>query len=226
MPLLTGWFPSQSGGDEIRESQTDAFSNPIPWQLTWVQWFELQNVLAESELPAYRKPSSDSYDEVDSEIRIVWRTDDGDEAQTLSGSHAEALEALVLGIAEEAYAASKLETEQREVRETAELVGIHWEQNASSARDCFSFLLDERTLLSGPEKQVYFSYRYQDSDGNTVFRKNTAIEPEKAQEWFGSIAKELRMLDLPAYRPGTHMHGTTDSCITATWADGDTPFIN
>ena len=53
MPLLTGWFPSQSGGDEIRESQTDAFSNPIPWQLTCVQWFELQNVLAESELPEY-----------------------------------------------------------------------------------------------------------------------------------------------------------------------------
>ena len=111
MPLLTGWFPSQSGGDEIRESQTDAFSDPIPWQLTWVQWFELQNVLTESDLPAYRRPSSDSYDEVDSEIRIVWRTDDGDEVQTLSGSHAEALEALVLGIAEEAYAASKLETE-------------------------------------------------------------------------------------------------------------------
>ena len=111
MPLLTGWFPSQSGGDEVRESRMDAFSNPVPWQLTWVQWFALQNTLAESDLPAYRKPSSDSYDEVDSEIRIVWRTDDGDEAQTLSGSHAEALEALVLGIAEEAYAASKLETE-------------------------------------------------------------------------------------------------------------------
>ena len=136
MPLLTGRFPSQSGGDEIRESGADVFSNPIPWQLTWVQWFALQNMLAESDLPAYRKPSSDSYDEVDSEIRIVWRTDDGDEAQTLSGSHAEALEALVLSIAEEAYAASKLETEQREVRETAELLGIYWEQNASSARDC------------------------------------------------------------------------------------------
>ena len=111
MPLLTGRFPSQSGGDEIRESQTDAFSDPIPWQLTWVQWFELQNALAESDLPAYRKPSSDSYDEVDSEIRIVWRTDDGDETQTLSGSHAEALETLVLSIAEEAYATSNLETE-------------------------------------------------------------------------------------------------------------------
>ena len=106
MPLLTGRFPSQSGGDEIRESQTDAFSDPIPWQLTWVQWFELQNALAESDLPAYRKPSSDSYDEVDSEIRVVWRTDDGDETQTLSGSHAEALEALVLEIAEAAYTAS------------------------------------------------------------------------------------------------------------------------
>ena len=104
MPLLTGWFPSQSGGDEIRESQTDAFSNPIPWQLTWVQWFELQNVLAESDLPEYRKPSSDTADETDSEIRVVWRTDDGDEAQTLSGSHAEALEALVLSIAEETEA--------------------------------------------------------------------------------------------------------------------------
>ena len=111
MPLLIGWFPSQSGGDEIRESQTDAFSNPIPWQLTWVQWFELQNVLAESELPEYRKPSDESYDETDSKIWIVWRTDDGEKTQTLSGSQAEALEAVVLGIAEEAYAASKLETE-------------------------------------------------------------------------------------------------------------------
>ena len=111
MPLLTGWFPSQSGGDEVRKSRTDAFSNPVPWQLTWVQWFELQNMLAESELPEYRKPSDKSYDETDSKIRIVWRTDDGEKTQTLSGSQAEALEALVLGIAEEAYAASKLETE-------------------------------------------------------------------------------------------------------------------
>ena len=50
MPLLTGRFPDQSG-DEMRESETDAFSNPIPWQLTWVQWFELQNMLAESICP-------------------------------------------------------------------------------------------------------------------------------------------------------------------------------
>ena len=196
MPLLTGRFLSRENG-ETRESGTDAFSNPVPWQLTWVQWFALQNVLAESELPAYRKPSSDSYDEVDSEIRIVWRTDDGDEAQTLSGSHAEALEALVLGIAEEAYAASKLETEQREVRETAELVGIYWEQTASSARDCFSFLLDERTLPSRAEKQMLFSYRYQDGDGKPIFRQDIAVEPEKAQACFSSIRQELRALDLP-----------------------------
>ena len=187
MPLLTGWFPSQSGGDEVRESRTDAFSNPIPWQLTWVQWFELQNMLAETDLPEYRKPSSDAVDETDSEIRVVWRTDDGDETQTLSGSHAEALEALVLGIAEEAYAASKLETEQREVRETAELIGIYWEQNASSARDCFSFLLAERTMPSRSEKQMLFSYRYQDGGGKTVSRKDTAVEPEKAQAYFSSI---------------------------------------
>ena len=144
MPLLTGWFPSQSGGDEIRESRTDAFSDPVPWQLTWVQWFDLQNMLAESELPEYRKPSSDSYDEVDSEIRAVWRTNDGDETQKLSGSHSEALEALVLGIAEEAYTGSKIESKQHAVRETAELIGIYWEQNAPSARDCFGCLLTDR----------------------------------------------------------------------------------
>ena len=110
MPLLIGRFPDRSG-DEMRESETDAFSNPIPWQLTWVQWFELQNMLAESDLPEYRKPSSDTADETDSKIRVVWRTDDGSKTQKLSGSHAEALETLVLSIAEEAYATSNLETE-------------------------------------------------------------------------------------------------------------------
>ena len=225
MPLLTGWFPSQSGGDEIRESQTDAFSNPIPWQLTWVQWFELQNMLAETDLPEYRKPSSDAVDETDSEIRVVWRTDDGDETQTLSGSHAEALEALVLGIAEEAYAASKLETEQREVRETAELIGIYWEQNASSARDCFSFLLAERTMPSRSEKQMLFSYRYQDGDGKTVSRKDTAVEPEKVRAYFGSIGQELRVLELPVYL-GVCPDGVADSYIAATWQDGGEVFTN
>ena len=226
MPLLTGWFPSQSGGDEIRESQTDAFSNPVPWQLTWVQWFALQNVLAESELPAYRKPSSDSYDEVDSEIRVVWRTDDGDEPQTLSGSHAEALQALVLGIAEEAYAASKPETEQREVRKTADLVGIYWEQSASSARDCFSFLLDERTMPSQSEKQMLFSYRYQDGGGKVIFRKNAAVEPEKAQSYFSSIGQELRALELPVYHPSASPDSVADSCIAATWQDSGEVFTN
>ena len=225
MPLLTGWFPSQSGGDEIRESRTDAFSNPIPWQLTWVQWFDLQNMLAETDLPEYRKPSSDAVDETDSEIRVVWRTDDGDETQTLSGSHAEALEALVLGIAEEAYAASKLETEQRAVRETAELIGIYWNQSAPSARDCFSFLLAERTMPSRSEKQMLFSYRYQDGGGKTVSRKGTAVEPEKARAYFSSIGQELRVLGLPVY-PGVCPDGVADSYIAATWQDGGEVFTN
>ena len=225
MPLLTGWVPSQSGDDEVRESRTDAFSNPIPWQLTWVQWFELQNMLAETDLPEYRKPSSDAVDETDSEIRVVWRTDDGDETQTLSGSHAEALEALVLGIAEEAYAASKLETEQRAVRETAELIGIYWNQSAPSARDCFSFLLTERTMPSRSEKQMLFSYRYQDGGGKTVSRKGTAVEPEKAQAYFSSIGQELRVLELPVY-PGVCPDGVADSYIAATWQDGGEVFTN
>ena len=225
MPLLTGWFPSQSGGDEVRESRTDAFSNPIPWQLTWVQWFELQNMLAETDLPEYRKPSSDAVDETDSEIRVVWRTDDGEKIQKCSGSHAEALEALVLGIAEEAYAASKLETEQREVRETAELIGIYWDQSAPSARDCFSFLLTERTMPSRSEKQMLFSYRYQDGDGKPIFRQNIAVEPEKAQAYFSSIGQELRVLGLPVY-PGVCPDGVADSYIAATWQDGGKVFTN
>ena len=224
MPLLTGWFPSQSGGDEVRKSRTDAFSNPVPWQLTWVQWFELQNVLAESDLPAYKKPSPDIYDEIDSEIRIVWRTADGDETQKLSGSHAETLEALVLDIAEEAYAASTLETEQRGVRETAELIGICWEQNAPSARDRFSFLLGERTLLFRPGKQIHFSYRYQNGDGEAIFRKNAAVELEKAQAYFSSIGQELRALEFPIFRPSTGSDGAENSCISATWRDGGEVF--
>lgn len=110
MPLLTGRFLSRENG-EARESGTDAFSNPVPWQLTWVQWFDLQNMLAESNLPEYRKPSPAVQDETDSEILVIWRTDDGSETQKLSGGHAEALETLVLRIAEEAYATSNLETE-------------------------------------------------------------------------------------------------------------------
>ena len=59
----------------------------------------------------WRKPSPNVQDETDSEIRVIWRTDDGNEIQKLSGNHAEALETLVLRIAEEAYATSNLETE-------------------------------------------------------------------------------------------------------------------
>ena len=133
---------------------------------------------------------------------------------------------MVLGIAEEAYAASKLETEQREVRETAELVGIYWEQTASSARDCFSFLLDERTLPSRAEKQMLFSYRYQDGGGKPIFRQNIAVEPEKAQACFSSIGQELRALELPVYHPSAGPDGAENSCICATWQDGSEVFTN
>ena len=225
MPLLTGRFLSRENG-EARESGTDAFSNPVPWQLTWVQWFDLQNMLAESNLPEYRKPSPDVQDETDSEILVIWRTDDGSETQKLGGGHAEALETLVLDIAEEAYATSELEQKQYAVRETAALIGIYREQNASSARDCFSFLLDERTLPSRAEKQMLFSYRYQDGDGKPIFRQDIAVEPEKAQACFSSIRQELRALDLPVYHPSAGPDGAENSCICATWQDGSEVFTN
>ena len=224
-PVLTGWFPNPEDG-ETRKSGTDAFSNSIPWQLTWVQWFELQNMLAESELPEYRKQSPNVLDETDSEICVVWRTEDGEISEKYNGRNAYDLETFVFRIAEEAYAASKLETEQREVRKTAELVGIYWEQNASSARDCFSFLLDERTLPSRAEKQILFSYRYQDGGGKTIFRKNAAVEPEKAQAYFSSIGQKLRALELPVYHPSASPDGAENSCISATWQDGGEVFTN
>ena len=225
MPLLTGRFPSQSGGDEIRESRMDAFSNPVPWQLTWVQWFELQNVLAESDLPAYRKPDSDSYDETDSEIRIVWRADDGEFTETRSGKNAEELEALALRIAEEAYAAAQVETELQAVSETAKLTKFSWEQNAATENDCFSFRLGEATLQGRPERQMYYSYRYRAEDGKPISRTNTAVAPEKAQAYFSSIGQELRALELPVY-PGVCPDGVVDSCIAATWQDSGEVFTN
>ena len=73
---------------------------------------------------------------------------------------------------------------------------------------------------------MYFSYRYQSNNGETVFRKNAVIAPEKAQTYLSSIEKELRALELPIYLPGVQQQDTMDSCITATWADGNTLFVN
>ena len=107
------------------------------------------------------------------------------------------------------------------------LVGIYWEQNAASERDCFSFLIDERTLLSRPEKQMYFSYRYQGGDGRPIFRKNAAVEPEKARACLSSIAKELRVLrssGLSSWRTSCKTRRTAASPPHG--LDGDTSFIN
>ena len=132
----------------------------------------------------------------------------------------------MLDIAEKAYATSELDPKQYAVRETAALIGIYREQNASSARDCFSFLLDERTLPSRAEKQILFSYRYQDGGGKTIFRKNAAVEPEKAQAYFSSIGQKLRALELPVYHPSASPDGAENSCISATWQDGGEVFTN
>ena len=108
LPVLTGRFLSPDGG-ETRENGVDASSEPIPWELTWVQWFALQNALAEAALPAYEAPSPDAAEAADSEICIVWRTEDGTRSENYSGGNAAALEALALRIAEEAYCASQPE---------------------------------------------------------------------------------------------------------------------
>ena len=76
-------------------------------------------------------------------------------------------------------------------------------------------------MPSRPEKQMLFSYRYQDGNGKAVFRKNAAVEPEKAQSYFSSLGQELRALELPVYTGVC-----PDSCIAATWQDGGEVFTN
>ena len=58
-----------------------------------------------------------------------------------------------------------------------------------------------------------------------IFRKNAAVEPEKAQAYFSSIGQELRALELPV-SPGVCPDGVADSCIAATWQDGGEVFTN
>ena len=73
---------------------------------------------------------------------------------------------------------------------------------------------------------MHFSYRYQGDDGRAIFRQNVTVEPGKAQACLDNIAGELRVLNLPAYRPDAHLQDTTDSCITVTWLDGDISCTN
>jgi len=131
MPVADGWFLNYEDGEK-RQSEEDAFLNPIPWQLTWVQWFELQNMLSELKLPEYQEPSPYVMDETDSKIYVVWRTKDGNITEKLSGNNANELKDLVFRIAEEAYVASQLEEQPYEVNETAKLTGFYCNQNAES----------------------------------------------------------------------------------------------
>lgn len=108
-PMLTGWFTSREDG-ESRENGTDERSNPIPWPLTWVQWFELQNGLTESDLPEFQEPSPYELDGTLSQIQLVWRLRNQEITETYNGRDASELKDLVFRIAEEAYAGSQQET--------------------------------------------------------------------------------------------------------------------
>ena len=57
-PSIRGYFRDRDSGERI-ENDKDASSNAIPWTINWVQWFDLQRVLAETKLPEYIEPSVD-----------------------------------------------------------------------------------------------------------------------------------------------------------------------
>ena len=57
-PSIRGYFSDRDSGERI-ENDKDASSNAIPWTINWVQWFDLQHVLAETKLPEYIEPSVD-----------------------------------------------------------------------------------------------------------------------------------------------------------------------
>ena len=225
-PVLTGWFPDRYGGAP-KENGTDAFSKPIPWPVSWTQWYELQNALRELELPEYRKPSPDACDETDSEITVVWRGGDGEITLKLDGSSAHALETQVLSIAQDAYDAAIMEARQRDVSETAKLTEFYWNQSAMTASGCFSFSIGE--LMPGlmPTDEKQFSYTYLSADGRNVSRTDIHITPEQAQDYLERIERELRSQELPVYHaPGPYVPDATDSYLAATWSDGGESFTN
>ena len=225
-PVLTGWFLGLYDG-EPRETGRDAFSKPIPWPVTWVQWYELQHALAELELPEYSELSSDVVDATDSEIIIVWNDDGQEKTLRLDGSDATELETQVLSLAQDAYDAARLEAEQWEVSGTARLTRFYWNQSTASENDCFSFSLGEARMTLKPTEGLYFSYRYRTENAGPVSRIDVSVPPEQAQAYLSSIEKELRALELPTYHsPGSYALDAMDSYLSATWSDGGESFTN
>ena len=234
-PALTGSFLDQNNGEDLRESQVDAFSHPIAWPVTWVQWYELQQALEEQELPEYSSPSDYACDETDSMITVVWRTDDGTITQTLDGRYASELETLALRIAQEAYDAAQTQpaSEDREVSDMAELTRFYWTQSAMTQDRSFQFAIGRGQqsmigfLPADMDDGVYFSYSYRDSrgDGQTVRRTDVLLPEQTGEDYLSRLARALREQELPAYRaPEPHLPDATDSYMSTTWSDADASF--
>ena len=72
-PSISGYFIESASGKRLEAgtgADTDTAASKQAWQLNYVQWFELQNTLADTELPEYSEPeskSSASLDDTDSE---------------------------------------------------------------------------------------------------------------------------------------------------------------
>ena len=118
VPMVSGSFISRDSKEMI-ETRKDASSKTIPWSLNWVQWFDLQNTAAESELPEYDKPDADVQDEADSRLVITWLKDGKEITAMLDGGDAQELEEKVLALAQEAYDASRASANQSENQEAA-----------------------------------------------------------------------------------------------------------
>ena len=118
VPMVSGSFISRDSKEMI-ETRKDASSKTIPWSLNWVQWFDLQNTAAESELPEYDKPDADVQDEADSRLVITWLKDGKEITAMLDGGDAQELEEKVLTLAQEAYDASRASANQSENQEAA-----------------------------------------------------------------------------------------------------------
>ena len=101
-PSIRGYFRDRDSGEHI-ENDKDASSNAIPWTINWVQWFDLQRVLAETKLPEYIEPSVDKVNDTDSIITIVWNENGAEQTVILDGSNADTLEEYVLNLAKEAH---------------------------------------------------------------------------------------------------------------------------
>lgn len=226
-PMLAGKFTDRAG-DELRTSGSDGFSLPIPWPLEREQWDALDALLRQTELPEYRRPSSDSYDAVDSKLTVCRGKGGNEVTYNYGGGDADELESTVLGIAHDAYEKSLSIKENRNVSETARITDFYWDQAAASADESFCFRLGGGTMaFLQPKEGIFFSCKCYDENHERIVIGDLELSYDIASQYLERIARELRAHELKEYdSPKRYNSDAVSSCIIVKWEEGEEVFSN